>query len=129
MTSFVPVPAESDFPLENLPYGVFSTKSNPRRRICVAIGEHVLDLFAVSRLYPPNVQDAHKSNVLNDLMALGHEAWVTVRTRTTQLLKKCSVLESNSLARNALIPQAEGEMHVPANIGDYHLVLSAGQRR
>lgn len=42
MKSFVEVPANSDFPIQNLPYGVFSTCDNPTHRIGVAIGEHIL---------------------------------------------------------------------------------------
>ncbi|XP_037908961.1 fumarylacetoacetase [Hermetia illucens] len=120
MTSFVPVPKGSDFPLENLPYGVFSTRDNSQKRVCVAIGEHVLDLAAVSQLYPQNVQAALQSESLNALMGLGYEAWNVVRTRTTELLTKNSPLEQNStLVKSAIIPQSECQMHLPANIGDY----------
>ncbi|XP_014088789.3 fumarylacetoacetase [Bactrocera oleae] len=120
MTSFVNIPEGSDFPLENLPYGVFSTKSNPRKRVGVAIGEHVLDLAGVAQLYPPEVQDALNSDSLNLLMSLGHTAWNVVRTRTRELLLKGSVLEENLvLARSMLILQTDCELHLPANIGDY----------
>lgn len=43
---FLPVPPNSEFPLQNLPYGVFSTAGDPLPRLGVAIGEHVLDLRA-----------------------------------------------------------------------------------
>ncbi|TMW52204.1 hypothetical protein DOY81_002763, partial [Sarcophaga bullata] len=119
-TSFVHVPAGSDFPLENLPYGVFSTKSNPRKRLCVAIGDSVLDLSGVSSLYPPEVQDALNAESLNLLMSLGHVAWNVVRSRTRELLSKNSQLEQNAhLVKSVIIPQSECEMHLPAEIGDY----------
>ena len=70
--SFVAYGAESDFPIENLPYGVFSTAANvptdaparcllyshaqPAHRIGVAIGDSVLDLHAVAHLFDPAVQ-------------------------------------------------------------------------
>ena len=44
MKSFVPIPEKSDFPLENLPFGVFSTKNDTRHRIGVAIGEYIVDM-------------------------------------------------------------------------------------
>uniref|UniRef100_A0A0K8U7N2 Fumarylacetoacetase n=2 Tax=Bactrocera latifrons TaxID=174628 RepID=A0A0K8U7N2_BACLA len=120
MTSFVNIPEGSDFPLENLPYGVFSTKSNPRKRVGVGIGQHVLDLAGIAQLYPPEVQDALNSDSLNLLMSLGHTAWNVVRTRTRELLLKGSVLEENLLlAQSVLIPQSDCELHLPANIGDY----------
>lgn len=41
LSSFVHVDQDSDFPIQNLPYGVFSTKTNEHKRIGVAIGNHV----------------------------------------------------------------------------------------
>ncbi|XP_075160729.1 fumarylacetoacetate hydrolase [Haematobia irritans] len=118
--SFVHIPAGSDFPLENLPYGVFSTKSNPRKRLGVAIGESVLDLSAVAAFYPPEVQDALNAETLNKLMSLGYTAWNVVRSRTRELLLKNSPLEQNpALLKSALVPQKECQMHLPADIGDY----------
>uniref|UniRef100_A0A1I7ZHZ3 Fumarylacetoacetase n=1 Tax=Steinernema glaseri TaxID=37863 RepID=A0A1I7ZHZ3_9BILA len=49
--SFINVPAGSDFPIENLPYGVFSTSCNPKKRIGVAIGDQILDLSVVKHLF------------------------------------------------------------------------------
>ncbi|XP_013103566.1 fumarylacetoacetase [Stomoxys calcitrans] len=118
--SFVNIPAGSDFPLENLPYGVFSTATNPRKRLGIAIGESVLDLSVVAAFYPPEVQDALNSETLNKLMGLGYTAWNVVRSRTRELLLKNSALEQNApLAKRALIPQKECQMHLPADIGDY----------
>ena len=47
--SFVPYDATCHFPLQNLPYGVFSEKGQPRKRLCVAIGDQVLDLAEVAK--------------------------------------------------------------------------------
>lgn len=56
METFVPVPTGNDFPIQNLPYGVFSTQSQPDKHIGVAIGEHILDLFVIAHLYPVELQ-------------------------------------------------------------------------
>ncbi|XP_068149924.1 fumarylacetoacetase [Drosophila tropicalis] len=118
--SFVPVPVGSDFPLENLPYAVFSTKNNEAHRLCVAIGEHVLDLKAVAHLYPTAVQQSMQSETLNLLMSLGHEAWDIVRAETQKLLQKGSVLDQNlDLKAVAIVSQKEISLHLPAQIGDY----------
>jgi len=61
----------------------------------VAIGEHVLDLKAVSQLYPLQVQKSLQADTLNELMGLDFEAWDVVRTRTQQLLAKGSELDQN----------------------------------
>ena len=47
--SFVTVSPQSHFPLQNLPYGVFSTQNDPSPRIGVAIGDQILDLRAISK--------------------------------------------------------------------------------
>ena len=44
LRSFINVDPASDFPIQNLPYGVFSTAANPTPRVGVAIGDYVLDL-------------------------------------------------------------------------------------
>uniref|UniRef100_A0A2M4AX53 Fumarylacetoacetase n=1 Tax=Anopheles triannulatus TaxID=58253 RepID=A0A2M4AX53_9DIPT len=118
--SFVPVPQGSDFPIENLPYGVFSTAVKPSARVGVAIGDHILDLSAVAQFYPEHVRAALGATVLNDLMALGCDAWKEVRRITRDLLLEGSVLHKDvALQAHALVPQADAKMHLPANIGDY----------
>ena len=47
--SFIEVKQESHFPIQNLPYGVFSTKDNHTPRIGVAIGDYVLDLSVLEK--------------------------------------------------------------------------------
>ncbi|XP_035784808.1 fumarylacetoacetase-like [Anopheles albimanus] len=118
--SFVPVSQGSDFPIENLPYGVFSTTVKPTARIGVAIGDQILDLSAVALFYPENVRAALGATVLNDLMALGCDAWKEVRRITRDLLLEGSALHKDAaLQAKALVPQADAKMHLPANIGDY----------
>uniref|UniRef100_A0AAG5DE86 Fumarylacetoacetase n=1 Tax=Anopheles atroparvus TaxID=41427 RepID=A0AAG5DE86_ANOAO len=118
--SFVTVPQGSDFPIENLPYGVFSTAANPTARVGVAIGEQILDLSAVKQFYPENVRAALSASVLNDLMSLGCDAWSEVRRVTKELLLEGSSLHNDAdLQARALVLQSDAKMHLPANIGDY----------
>ncbi|CAO1299602.1 unnamed protein product [Diamesa hyperborea] len=120
MTTFVSVSRDSDFPIQNLPYGVFSTQDNAKRRIGVAIGEMILDLSTVANFYPETVRDALCAELLNPLMALGFEAWNVVRTVTRDLLLSGSVLDTNKdLQKRALVEQSDAVMHLPAQIGDY----------
>ena len=58
--SFIPIPALSDFTLENLPYGVFSTDNDPKHRIGVAIGDSVLDLSKVKHLFKGPYMISHQ---------------------------------------------------------------------
>ncbi|CAG5089054.1 Oidioi.mRNA.OKI2018_I69.PAR.g12068.t1.cds [Oikopleura dioica] len=122
MKSFVEVPANSDFPIQNLPFGVFSTCENPTHRIGVAIGEQILDLSAVDDSIwagiDANLPSAFKQPVLNDFMSMGRSVWSAVRkTLQDDLLAEGSSSQEKIAA--CLIPQATAKMHLPAKIGDY----------
>ena len=51
LKSFITVPAEHDFPIQNLPFGIFSTQANQQKRVGVAIGDYVLDLTALAETH------------------------------------------------------------------------------
>eukprot|EP00043_Microstomoeca_roanoka_P019598 m.223630 g.223630 ORF g.223630 m.223630 type:complete len:421 (+) comp17026_c5_seq1:114-1376(+) len=125
MKSFVNVPPESEFPIQNLPYGVFSKAGEDTRRIGVAIGEHVLDLSAVRHLFTGPIlasqQDVFAQPTLNAFMALGRPAWSEARQTLQQLLSadEPTLRDNHDLLAVALVPQAEVTMHLPAEVGDY----------
>src|SRR5215469_7976017 len=82
--------SRTDFPLANLPYGVFTQAH--ATRIGVAIGDCVLDLRACASEgllagLPDDLVDACTANVLNPLMALGRKKWAALRGRLTELLR------------------------------------------
>jgi len=114
--------ARTDFPLANLPYGVF-THANTTR-IGVAIGDQILDLRAAATesmlsSLPAAVVDACMASVLNPLMELGPEGWSALRRRITELLSENADAETQRRAAGMLVPQTDAVMHVPAEIGDY----------
>ncbi|KJH40710.1 putative fumarylacetoacetase [Dictyocaulus viviparus] len=125
MKSFVPVPQDSDFPIQNCPYGVFSTKDNPRRRIGVAIGECILDLSEVAHFFDGPLlksnQDVFKQETLNAFMALPRAAWIEARSTIQNLLSDdVNTLKGNpELRSRSLVNQKDATMHIPATIGDY----------
>jgi len=122
-TTFLNVPADSHFPIQNLPYGVFSTPTNTERRVGVAIGEEVLDLAALERhgllLGGPELLFASTS--LNRFMASGRSTWKAVRERLLTLLDTNNpVLRDNlPLREEAIHRQDEVTLHLPVEIGDY----------
>ncbi|XP_067003237.1 fumarylacetoacetase [Anabrus simplex] len=125
MKSFVSYPEDSDFPIENLPYGVFSTEEDETPRIGVAIGDQILDLKVVSHLFRgPELQDKQHvfhETTLNSFMALGRPAWLEAR-RTLQALLSVdtdTLQGDQELRKKALVRQADATMHLPARIGDY----------
>ncbi|HEX7781255.1 MAG TPA: fumarylacetoacetase [Sphingobium sp.] len=109
--------AHSDFPIQNLPFGVFSLQGD-ERRIGVAIGDMVLDLHACrSRgLLPSTGGDACLDDSLNRLMALSPAERSDLRRAISRLLSDSSF--ADQLSRD-LHPAADCRMHLPARIGDY----------
>nr|XP_028562392.1 fumarylacetoacetase [Podarcis muralis] len=131
--SFIAVDKDSDFPIQNLPYGVFSTKEQPRPRIGVAIGDQVLDLSAIKHLFDgPILSKQHHvfdQPTLNRFMALGWEAWTEARALLQKLLshKEPTLRDNVELRKRAFVPQASAIMHLPAEIGDYTDFYSSRQ--
>src|SRR5438270_9740211 len=103
-----------DFPLENLPLGVF--RSGRRARIGVAIGDRILDLAAC---YEEGLvgEDACTRPSLNDLMAKGQSASRALREQLTELLLD-GAAERYRVTKH-LLPRPATEMLLPCAIGDY----------
>ncbi|MGA8575436.1 MAG: fumarylacetoacetase [Candidatus Cybelea sp.] len=120
--SWVPVAAESDFPIQNLPFGVF-VRSGGIPRIGVAIGEMLLDCRAASErgffddCCEPELLEAP---LLNPLLAAGRPAWEALRERLSELLRVGGDPRLREAgAENLLVPRGAVEMRVPMEIGDY----------
>lgn len=112
----------SDFPLANLPYGVF--RHNGHARIGVAIGDLILDLRACAEggvLCGVNCEtiEACGPASLNALMSLDPAAWATLRHRVASLLDERAASETKNRVEPLLIPMKLAEMQLPAQIGDY----------
>lgn len=125
MQSFVPVPAGSHFPLENLPFGVFRPDGERDARIGVAIGEFVLDLAALeeAKLLEAAAYGGRvfRNDSLNPFIALGRPAWREARRQIQTLLQadNPTLRDSAPLRDRALIRREQVEMLLPAAIGDY----------
>ncbi|MES1912311.1 MAG: hypothetical protein MHM6MM_004609 [Cercozoa sp. M6MM] len=125
LKSFVAYTAECEFPLENLPFGVFKRNGEGESHIGVAIGDQVLDMHACADegllAGLQNVSaEVFKSTTLNDFMAAGKAARVEVRALLQQLLAESSSLASNvEQQAKVLLPMGEAVMQLPARIGDY----------
>lgn len=110
--SWVPgADGHADFPIQNLPYGIFSIGDGAKRP-AVAIGDKLLDLSAISGLLPVELRGA----TLNALFALPAERRLALRRKLSELL-------SQENHRPALTPYLHDRsavtMHLPAAIGDY----------
>jgi fumarylacetoacetase len=125
----------ADFPIQNLPFGVFATADNPSPRVGVAIGDDVLDLPAVSvaGLLDPLDAAMLRAGSLNTLMA----ADATVRARLRRRLSQ--MLTEDAPEQAALMPfmvaARKCTMRMPAQVGDYtdfyagiHHALNVGRQ-
>ncbi|CAM2152747.1 fumarylacetoacetase [Pararobbsia alpina] len=115
-----------DFPIQNLPYGVFRRRGSIEDfRIGVAIGAQILDLrkayaagaFDDADVLTLSAIEACRGASLNALMELGTEAWQALRLALSRLLRDSSPAQVT--LRQSLLPQDEAEFTVPMQIGDY----------
>src|SRR5207237_200997 len=80
---------DSHFPIQNLPYGVFSAKDGLAPRVGVAIGDYVLDLWQLAQDCRFDVVEpaVFAASQLNPFMALGPKVWSSTRARISELLR------------------------------------------
>jgi fumarylacetoacetase len=123
--SWIQIPPTSDFPIQNLPFGIFSTATRDPR-IGVAIGDYVLDLLAVSQhdlfaLLSLDDPTVFHGPGLNRFIALGKPVWRQVRDRVSQLLRNDNpeIRDHNELMRACLVKRYEVTMHLPVQIPNY----------
>lgn len=132
LKSWVEVPANSDFSIQNIPFGIFKTDSlGPRA--ATAIGDKVLDLALLQRegyfdgLNLP--EELFSNHVLNDFIGLGKEATRAVRNRISDLLEEGNEeLKSDSkVCELAFFQQSEVEMCMPVHVPNYTDFYSSEQ--
>jgi fumarylacetoacetase len=121
LESWLPVAAESDFPVQNLPFGVFERGGTSR--IGVAIGERVLDCRALAEAgLVQSICDPHllEAPLLNPLLAAGRAVWTPLRARLSSLLREGGdrALRDLNSAR-FFYDRAAVRMRLPMEIGDY----------
>lgn len=125
LLSWLPVPEGSHFPIQNLPFGVFSTHTNPKPRAATIIGNTVIDLAQLLQLgyftginLPPQV---FEQPTLNEFLKLGKPVWRTVRQRLSDVFEaQNDQLRDNPQHREKILSPIENcTLHLPVQIGDY----------
>jgi fumarylacetoacetase len=123
LRSFIPVDPASDFPIQNLPYGVFSTKDGLAPRVGVAIGDYVLDLWQLVQDCRIDVVEpaVFAAAMLNPFMALGPTVWSRTRARISELLRADhpELRDNPKLRQRALVPMADVKLHMPIAVAGY----------
>src|SRR6059058_1672443 len=142
LKSFIEVPPNSDFPIQNLPYGIFRPNDGAARA-GVAIGDLILDLSVLEERgfffdviaaavaggrtrnnLPPGTAAAttlFAGDSLNTFMALGRPAWTKTRAILQNLLSadNGALRDNTELRARIFHKQSEVTMQLPARIGDY----------
>jgi fumarylacetoacetase len=135
LKSFIDVPRDSHFPLENLPFGVFKTRDGIAR-VGVALGEYVVDLAVLETKglvgLPPETSPVRhgpaattrglfSQDSLNAFLALGRPVWRSVRDTLQNLLtlETPTLRDDAKLRERVFHRQQEVTMQLPARIGNY----------
>lgn len=119
---------DSDFPIQNLPFGVFRrVASSENFRGGVAIGDQILDLGAAveAGAFSESAVSRHAaqaavlaaSPALNEFMAAGPEVSSALRSALSRALRRGSPQQTT--LQRCLVPQSQAEYSLPARIGDY----------
>jgi len=122
LRSFIPVDPASDFPIQNLPYGVFSA-NGLAPRLGVAIGDYVLDLWELAQDGRLDVCEpaVFAATSLNPFMALGPQVWTRTRARISELLRHDNpeLRDNDELRQLALVPMKDVTLHLPFTVSGY----------
>jgi len=117
---------DTDFPIQNLPFGVFSRRGEVERRIGVAIGDKIVDVAESlsANLWSGEARDVARwcdRPTLNELMQATKDSLSKFRARLSELLVGTPGDEGaiNPLPPGALVQMSDAKMHPPAEIGDY----------
>ena len=114
---------DTDFPIQNLPLGVFSTKADPSPRICMAIGDQVFDLKKASGAevsFTRPVTEALQEASLNRLFSLGRAALRDLRRKAAVMLDQGN--SGNQVRRHgsdSSLPMDECTFHLPTKVANY----------
>lgn len=123
--SWITIAPDSDFPIQNLPFGIFQAGLKDPR-IGVAIGDYVLDLYALSQFgYFEDVDIPDHTvlfrDTLNDFIALGKPVWRQTRERVSELLRNDNgeFRDNEEAVRECLVKRSEVEMLMPVKVHNY----------
>lgn len=119
-TSWLPIPADSDFSIYNLPFGIFSTASlSPRPGI--ALGDYVVHLAAAyAKGYLPafgHLKPALEMPTLNSLLAISMSDTLSLRRAVQDFFS--GTRPADFIDSEVLVPISEARLHLPVEVGDY----------
>lgn len=126
LRSWLDLPTNSDFPLQNLPFGIFSTTDNRDRRVGLALGDLVVDtvvLWDAGLL--ANIHGLDRSHLtahsLNDLMQAGSPVWRALRSQVAVLFTQgqSAIAQNADLHARVLRKQSDVALQMPVRVSNY----------
>lgn len=124
LNSWIAVSSDSDFPIQNIPFGVFKT-AEKSPRVATIIGDTVIDLAELAKAgYFSDLEvdtTVFSQSYINDFMALGKKAARAVRDRISDLFEKnnADLAGNTQVLANVLHNVKEVESLLPVRVGDY----------
>ncbi len=124
LKSWIEVDSNCDFPIQNLPFGIFKTQSSSPR-VGIAIGDQVLDLALLNKMgFLNNLKidnSIFTNQYLNDFIALGKPTWRALRQRVSDLLNADNAeLRDNKEAQQKVLQYISNvQLLMPIRVGDY----------
>ena len=114
--------SDCHFPVQNLPFGVFSENNNTSKRVGIAIGEKILDLSVMEKTeYLPVSEGIFNQPSVNAFMEMGSSVWEKTRNAISRILVQDSriIRENSALLDQALVDLKDANMHLPIEISEY----------
>jgi fumarylacetoacetase len=110
-----------EYPIQNLPLGAFRPRAGGTARVGTAIGDQIFDIAAAARAFEGEAAQAAAAcaaSDLNDLMALGPQAWSALRLALSRLLSTEDATQIMEM-RAHLTPMTHAEMLLPVRVGNF----------
>ena len=121
--AFIEVAQDSDFPIQNLPYGVFSQQPDGERHCATALGDWVIDLSVLEQAGLLELEGGPYFNqaTLNAFIESGRNNWTLLRQQLQSLLSadNPTLRDQTALREQAFFKQDRVTMHLPVHIGGY----------
>jgi fumarylacetoacetase len=129
LRSFIEVSSDDPFPIQNLPFGIFSSPNNATPRGSTRIGSYVIDLQLLETKGLLPTTDLFRWPTLNDFLVAGPATWRSVRAALQELLDERNprLRDDRLLRQLAFLPLDQVKLHLPVAIGDYTDFYSSKQ--
>lgn len=122
LKSWVSYDDTTDFPIQNLPFGI-GHRAGEKPRPLSAIGNFAVDLAALEQMGVLDIPGVDGSifhaDVLNDLISTGKKTWSAIRQRLSEVLREDDPLGMKEKRESFLVPLRDMQLMLPVRIGDY----------